>query len=146
ITAETNYPAAGDGYQIHDGGKGNFGIKQASGGIISFSLATAADNASGAGLLMNNRNGTAVSGTVDSGEAGVTNLLALDPTRWHEYWITIRADTTGQGTHRVDIYLDGSLTPRTFFVTAGDGSDYTGISYLAMGCGSTGQSGAFDVD
>src|SRR5438034_45313 len=72
--------------------------------------------------------------------------VTLDPTRWHEFWITIRADTTGQGTHRVDIYLDGSLVPRTFYVTAGTGDDFSGISYIATGCGSTGQSGAFDVD
>jgi CHRD domain-containing protein len=146
ITAQTNYPASGDGYQIHDGGKGNFGVKQASGGIVSFSLATAADNTSGPGLLMNSRNGTTANANVDSGDGGTTNILSLDPTLWHEFWITIRADTTGGGTHRVDIYLDGSLSSRTFYVTAGDGSDFTGISYIAMGCGSTGQSGAFDVD
>jgi len=72
--------------------------------------------------------------------------VRLDPTRWHEFWITIRADTTGQGTHRVDVYLDGSLVPRSLYVTAGTGDDFAGISYIATGCGSTAQSGAFDLD
>ena len=144
------YPASGDGYVIANDGKGNFGIAQASGGtgaIISFSLATAADTGSSAGLLMNNLNGTTPSAAVDSGEAGTANILPLDPTLWHEFWITIQADTTGKGSHKVDIYLDGSLRPRTFFVTAGTGLEYSGaFSYIALGMGNTGQSGAFDVD
>jgi hypothetical protein len=146
ITAQTNYPSGGDGYLIHDNGKGNFGIKQANGGIISFSLATSVDTPLGPGLVMNNRNGTANSADVDTGEAGTANVVKLDPTRWHEFWITIRADTTGQATHRVDVYLDGSLVPRTSYVTAGTGDDFAGISYIATGCGSTAQSGAFDLD
>ncbi|MBI4658236.1 MAG: hypothetical protein HY735_05195 [Verrucomicrobia bacterium] len=140
------YPTTGDGYLIHDGGKGNFGIKQAAGGVISFSLATATDTGSQAGLVMNNLNGATVSGTVDSGEAGTANILALDPIQWHEFWVTIQKDNSGKGTHQVDIYLDGSTAPKTFVVTAGDGSDFTDISYIAMGVGSTGQSGALDVD
>jgi hypothetical protein len=36
--------------------------------------------------------------------------------------------------------------PNVFDVTAGNGSDFTGVSYIAMGIGSTGQAGAFDVD
>jgi hypothetical protein len=140
------YPSDGDGYLIHDGGKGNFGIKQASGGIISFSLATAGDTGSIAGLLMNNLNGSAISGTVDSGEEGTANVLPLDPTRWHEFWITIEGDTSSGGTHRVEVYLDGSLVPRMFHVTAGSGSDFGDITYLGLGAGSTGQSGALDVD
>ena len=95
---------------------------------------------------MNNLNGTAISGVVDSGEAGTANILPLDPTQWHEFWINIQKDASGKGTHKVDIYLDGSSTPKTVMVTAGDGSDFAGISYIAMGQGSTGQSGALDVD
>ncbi|MBI2950109.1 MAG: hypothetical protein HYY23_20945 [Verrucomicrobia bacterium] len=140
------YPSTGDGYLIHDGGKGNFGIKQAAGGVVSFSLATATDTGSKSGLVMNNLNGTTISGSVDSGEAGTANIHPLDPTQWHEFWIAVGKDSTGKGTHKVDIYLDGSSTPTTYFVTAGDGSDFSGISYIAMGLGSTGQSGALDVD
>jgi hypothetical protein len=95
---------------------------------------------------MNNLNGKTISGNVDPGDAGTPNLLPLDPTVWHEFWITLQADPTGPGTHKVSIYLDGSLTPQTFAVTAGDGSDYSGISYLGLGLGATGQSGALDVD
>jgi len=144
----TPYPAGGDGYLIHDGGKGNVGLQQANGGIVSFSLATAFDLAPGginaAGLIMNNLNGNAITGDVDSGEAGTLNLLTLDPTVWHEFWILIGAG--GSGTHQVQIFMDGSLLPVGFDVTAGNGSDYSGISYLALGAGSTGQSGAFDLD
>lgn len=148
--ATADYPAEGDGYQIHDGGKGNIGIKQASGGIVSFSLITASElNAAAgsnqAGLIMNNLNGTTVSGDVDTGEAGTLNVLPLDPTQWHEFYITIQADASGAGTHQVDIYLDGSTTPQTFIVTAGGGSDFSDITYLAVGTGSTGQSGALDI-
>lgn len=139
-------PSTGDGYLIHDGGKGSFGIKQASGGIISFSLTTVADNGVAAGLLMNNLNGKAVTAAVNSGSPGTTNILQFDPTQWHEFWITVQADDTGKGTHKVNVYLDGGATPNSFFVTAGDGSDFTGISYIAMGAGSTGQGGALDVD
>jgi uncharacterized repeat protein (TIGR01451 family) len=144
----TPYPAAGDGYLVHDGGKGNIGIHQASGGTISFSLAVATDTGGSSGLLMNNLNGTTITGVVDSGESGTANLLALDPTDWHEFWVTLRADNAGGGTHRVEIYRDGSTTPSVFNVTAGDGAEgqFGTISYMAMGVGSTAQSGALDVD
>lgn len=145
-----------DGYILHDNGKGNFGIRQKSGGLISFSLAVAADHAeAGAtgGLLMNHLNGTSATSNVDTGEAGTPNLLALaDPTTFHEFWITIVGDTSGGGTHRVSVYLDGSLTPSVFHVTAGTGGDYPSgggsISrgYLGMGTGATNLSGAFDAD
>ncbi|MCB9911409.1 MAG: hypothetical protein H6827_00285 [Planctomycetes bacterium] len=40
-TLVEHWPTAGDGCLIHDGGKGSFSLHQASGGPISFSLATA---------------------------------------------------------------------------------------------------------
>ncbi len=143
------WPAGGDGYVIHDNGKGPFGIKQADGGIVSFGLALDVEDSTsfaGGGLVMNNLNGAAVSGDVDwqGDDAGTQNILALDPTAWHEFWITIAAG--GSGTHVVDIYADGSLSPTTFEVTAGSGDDFGGIGYIAMGAGSTPQHGAMDVD
>ena len=146
--ATTPWPAGGDGYVIHDGGKDSFSFRQSSGDkIISFALVLASDDAaiSADGLTMNNLNGTSPSGDVDTGEGGTTNLLQLDPTQWHEFWITIQADTSGGGTHRVSIYLDGDSSPVEFHVTAGGGNDYDD-SYIGMGCGSTGQSGAIDID
>lgn len=145
------WASGGDGYGIHDGGKGLFTIKQGSGanGAIGFSLAMPildAESGTTGGLLMNHLNGTAVSGTVDTGEAGTVNRLDLaDPTAWHEFWITIVADTSGGGSHRADIYVDGSLAPSVFHVTAGSGND-EGYSYLGLGMGSTGFVGAVDVD
>lgn len=132
------WPAGGDGYVIHDGGKGNFSIKQANGGVVSFSLGD-----DGAGLLMNGLNGNAITGDVNTGQ-GTANALAANLTDWNEFWVTIQGG--GAGTHLVDIYANGSLTPSSFEVTAGGGNDFGDIGYIAMGAGSTGNSGAFDVD
>lgn len=133
------WPAGGDGYAIHDGGKGMFGIKQSTGGIVSFSLAESLT-----GLTMNNLNGNTVTGDVDTGEGGTANNLSLgDGADWHDIWVTIAPG--GSGTHQASIYLDGSLTPTVFDVTAGSGSDSAG-SYIAFGFGSTGFAGAGDVD
>lgn len=109
------WPARGDGYVIHDDGKGNFGIRQNTGdALISFSLVLAGDAqgepkiAGRTGLCMNNTNGTSPSGTVDiqGNEAGTLNLLDIaDPTQWHEFWIQIVADTSGGGTQ--GYHLDG---------------------------------------
>jgi len=140
------WPAGGDGYLIHDGGKGSIGLRQNASGVISFSLVTQADGEgalNSGGLIMNNLNGNAVTGDVDSGEAGTLNFLEFDPTAWHDFKIDIMAG--GSGTHIVGISLDGA-PGINFEVTAGSGNDFDGISYLAIGQGSTGQSGAIDID
>jgi hypothetical protein len=114
-----DYPAGGDGYENHDGGKGNIGIKQGAGGNISFSL-------NEAGKVIITEDGTE---------------LELSTTEWHEFWVTTQKSDGG---HTVSVYLDGSTEANVFTVTAGSGSDFDG-SYLAMGVGSTGRSGALDV-
>jgi hypothetical protein len=114
-----DYPAGGDGYENHDGGKGNIGIKQGAGGNISFSL-------NEAGKVIITEDGTE---------------FELSTTEWHEFWVTIEKSDGG---HTVSVYLDGSTEANVFTVTAGGGSDFGG-SYLAMGVGSTGRSGALDV-
>ena len=82
-------------------------------GIISFSLAMDTDEGdiSGNGLTMNKRNGTAISANVDSYDAGGTEntLTGFDPTQWHEFWIQIVKDTSGGGTHKVTIWMDGDV-------------------------------------
>lgn len=148
-TGPAPYPATqGDGYFLHDNGKSGLGISQASGGLISFSLFTLFDTTQvGPGLMMNNRAGAVISTNVDFGESSAaTNVMLLNPTQWHEFWITIVGDTTGGGTHRVKIFADGSVASQVFHVTAGTSSDFAGISYLGMGLGNTSQSGALDVD
>jgi hypothetical protein len=144
------YPAGGDGYIIHHEGKGNFGIGDIDDRLISFSLALDTDHSalSEDGLIMNNLNGTSPIGDVDTGEAGTLNQLVLDPKEWHEFWITIEADTSGGGTHKVTIWIDGDVeNPSTFHVTAGRGDRaYDTINYLTLGVGSTADNGAFDVD
>ena len=154
------YPANGgplpwvtSGYNIHDDGYGAFGIKQgASGlGIVCFSLAMDTDEGTitGNGLTMNKRNGTAVSADVDSYDAAGTEntLTGFDPTKWHEFWIQIVKDTSGGGTHKVTIWMDGDVaTPKTFHVTAGTKSEGSWSGYLAMSLGRTAIPGSQDVD
>ena len=150
----TNAP---NGLVNNSDGKGMFGIRQAgsSGLLISFSLGLAIEDTTAstsfnfgqAGLHMNNLNGNARSAAVDPGEGGTTNLLALDPAVFHEFWITIQDNGSDPGTHRVSVYLDGGKTPTTFNVTAGSGVDGpTTNNYLALGMGSSAQRGAVDVD
>jgi hypothetical protein len=150
--ANDPWAAGGDGYLIHDGGKGSFGVHQEAGGdqTISFalSLATDDDEISVNGLTMNQLSGTSPSGDVDlqGDEDGEVNILEIpDLTVWHEFWITIEPDTGGGGTHKVNIWLDGSSTPSEFHVTSGTGGDFT-ESYISLGLGATPQTGAMDVD
>ncbi|MFM7103334.1 MAG: hypothetical protein ACKO3N_19460, partial [Verrucomicrobiota bacterium] len=149
------YPETGDGYVTSDGGKGNFVIKQRTGGAFAFSLTVPTDTAGGdpngpranfSGLTMNEFNGNVISSSVNFGQGSGTNVLALDPTDWHEFWIVLRKDPANIGTHEALVYVDGSTTARFFKITAGPGDDYGGIGYLAMGSTATGQNSALDVD
>jgi len=142
------WPAGGNGYVTHNGGKGSLGIRQ--------SADMAGDEegepkiAGRTGLCMNNQNGTSPSGTVDiqGNEAGTLNLLDIaDPTQWHEFWIQIVADTSQNSTHKVTVWMDGNAgaPDGEFWVTAGNDQDED-YSYFEMGLGSTDQHGAIDVD
>ncbi len=150
------WPALGNGTYIHDNAKDNFHIRQIGNGeAIAFSLANSGANAeyaAGGGLAMNHLNGTTQTGDVDAGEAGTPNILPIGDeslTEWHEFWITIVGDTSGGGTHRVEIYMDGSLTPSVFHVTAGthdENSTLGDLTLMAFGAGATPQYSAFDTD
>ena len=82
----------------------------------------------------------------------MTNVLALDPNVFHEFWITIRTNdaTVGNGTHVVNIYVDGATTPATFNITAGTGDEganvLNGTNFLAIGLNNSGGRGGLDVD
>ena len=143
------------GYLGHDGGKGNFSVRQLTGDrVISFSLVQSTD-LTGAlapygttGLNLNSLNGGTPSGTVDPFDSeGTRNVVPMANVTdaFHEFWCTIVADTTGGGTHRVEIYHDGALSPQIFHVTAGNGDDFA-ANYIAFGVGATPQQGAIDVD
>jgi len=149
------YPEGGDGYVTSDGGKGNFVIKQNSGGAIAFSLTTAQDTPGGnptdrvtnfSGLSFNEFNGNAVSGEVNFGQGKGANVIPFDPTVWHEFWVTIEKDSSNNGTHVGTVWIDGSTASQTFSITAGTGDDFGGISYLAMGATATPQNAALDID
>jgi len=151
----TAWPAGGNGYVNHDGGKDSFGIRALNDKMICFALSLATDDDQlatlGSGLTMNKRNGNAVTDAVDiwDNDPGTINILSIaDLTVWHEFWIIIQADTSGGGTHKVTIYMDGSTTPAVFHVTASNANDgnYGGFGFLSLGVGATPEMGAIDVD
>jgi len=141
------------GYNIHDDGYGVFCVKQGAGaeGMISFSLCTPDDEGvSGTGLVMSKLNGTAASADVDSYDAAGTEVLftGFDPTQWHEFWIQIVGDTSGGGTHKVTIWMDGNsgAPDGIFHVTAGTKDEYDLNGYIGMSLGRTAIAGSQDVD
>ena len=165
VADNTPWPAGGNGYLGHDGGKGMFGVRQSGAGtgsgIISFNLGLSTEMRGDGqqfgttGLNMNSLMGATPVATVDPFQnEGTINVLPITDLKvWHEFWITIQADATAGGTHKVNVYMDGSTTPMAFNVTAGSGNDFaaadfTGgpLSYLGMGLGATPQMGAVDVD
>ncbi len=92
--------------------------------------------------------GGGLSGTVDwQGSEGTPNLFPLnDPTQWHEFWINVFAPGGTPGSHLAVVYADGGTPPSVFDVSAGNGEDFAGITYIAMGLGATPQIGAVDID
>ncbi len=154
------YPENGDGYVTSDGGKGNFVIRQGGNGAdvpagaIAFSFTQTTDTTGGdpnvnragfAGLTFNEFNGNVPTGNVNFGQGTKTNLVAFDPTDWHELYIVILKDPANIGTHEGFIFLDGNLTPSVFKLTAGTGADMND-TFLAMGGSATPQNWALDVD
>ena len=156
------YPAGGDGYVTFNGGKGNFMVHDGDpgnirGASIAFSLTQTNDNNGSStavtgfrGLTMNELAGNTINDNVDFGQGTGTNLLALDPTKWHEFWIVIKRDPSGLGTHLVYIFLDGSVVPKVIHLTAGASAgqaDFGNTStYICIASPSTGQSCALDID
>jgi uncharacterized repeat protein (TIGR01451 family) len=146
-----------DGWGIFSDGKANFNVHQYNGSvhsIVGFSLVRISEpdntfNFTAAGLTMNRLNGNVPSGggaVNSSGTAANNQVLPLDPTQWHEFWVTIQTNRTGgAGTHTVDIFMDGTITPTTFNVTAGTGNEST-ANYIAMGLNNSGGQGCFDID
>jgi hypothetical protein len=162
----------GRGYPMHDNARGMFYVVQqndalGTDGSIAFSLMTSADaevycasptgcnpdlsaNRRG-GLVMNNLNGNSASADVDTFDPGTLNLLEIPDEQlddWHEFWITIQTNGAAEGTHAVNVYMDGSTTPTLFNVTvsANDQAEYINDAWLAMGLSSSELFGAVDVD
>jgi hypothetical protein len=153
------YPDGGDGYVTSDGGKGNFVIREGGNGVdvpaaaIAFSLTLTNDTTGGAptpiagfaGLTFNEFNGNVPSASVNFGQGSKTNVVAFDPTDWHELYIVIRDDPADIGTHEAFIFRDGIPLPTVFKITGGTGADMPD-SFLAMGGSATPQNWALDVD
>jgi hypothetical protein len=154
------YPENGDGYVTSDGGKGNFVIYQAANGDttraggIAFSFTQSSDTTGGAtnnpanfaGLTFNEFNGNVPTANVNFGQGSKTNVVAFDPTDWHELYIVLRKDPANIGTHEAFIFRDGNLTPVVFKMTAGTGKDVGFNNFLALGGSATPQNWALDVD
>ena len=72
-------------------------------------------------------------------------------TSWRAYYLASRS-FRGGGTHRLEIYVDGSTTATTYHVTAGTGYDEAGgfpgafLDYIALGMPKSIETGALDVD
>jgi hypothetical protein len=77
---------------------------------------------------------------------GTSRHLAFDPTDWNELWIVIVRDQANEGTHQATFFMNGSTEGTTLTLTAGNGDDYPGQSYLAIGGTRTAQSFALDID
>jgi len=138
LSSGAPYPESGDGYGLHNGAKANINIKQANGGLFGMSLTTV-DDATGEGIIFNG----------ETDVEGSPNVIALDPLDWNEFFISIRSDIdlVGAGTHLVTIWMNGDTDPvGEYSVTLGNGNDFGGLSYLAIGLGATPLSGALDVD
>jgi len=156
IAVGTAWPAGGNGYACHDGGKDIFSIHQAADGDknVSFALTLPSDPWQAAagymegkqGLTMNCLVGTSPGGSDLENAEGTLNILEIDDlTVWHEFWINIEPDTSGGGTHKVTIYMDGLSTGTVFHLTAGDEGEED-YSEIGLGIGDTNQMGAVDVD
>ncbi|MBN2131203.1 MAG: hypothetical protein JW741_17010, partial [Sedimentisphaerales bacterium] len=143
-TETSPWPEGGTGYHIRDNGKGMVGISDGE-QVISFSLAKAGEIAGVEtdALVMNNLVGTEPSGDVDTGDAGVANVLAIDDaTAWNDLVIDIVAG--GSGTHVVTVSVNGAPA-QSFDVTSGTGTEEN-YAYIAVGSSGTGPVTAFDVD
>ncbi len=146
-------PPLGDGYALHNGGKSVIGIwDQFYGGSASFAPSTSYANTSlgdftgGEGLVMNRLNGTVPSEEVDGDDAaGSANVLDVIPQDWMDVWVTLEADSSGGGTRRADIYLNGETVPQNFHLASGINGDES-YTYAVMGLGATPETGAVDID
>jgi hypothetical protein len=78
----------------------------------------------------------------------MVEIAEADLNDWNEFWITIDS-STGAGTHKVDVYMNGSETAETFFVTAGGPHfqiQWQGSAYLQLGLSNNDDFGSGDAD
>ena len=119
------WPAEGRGYPLWSGdGKGMFTVAQLTGGAQALAFAI---------------NEGSIVGTDGA-------LVELDdPSGWADVWITVAPDDSGGGTHKATVYVNGSVEGMEFDMSTKGESD-AGTTYIALGLGATGSSGAVDVD
>ncbi len=147
------WPDEGFGYVIDFDSTTNFSFYQPDNtGSIGFALATPRPDfgIDETGLLMNNANGDIPCANCGDTDQGDLNLMPVENlTDWHEFWITVKAIEGGDGTHEVNVYLDGSTEPQKFEVTAGtraDGGFPLTQGPMSIGMPGTVYEGAIDLD
>ncbi len=155
------WPAQGAGYEIHGGGRGQFGVTQLrSDGFasqVSFSMIRSDESAAfgldSAGLIMNNHADNSFPGSVNSNDPGQQQLFPIDSnealTEWREFWITIgESELIDTDTHIVNVYMDGGSEPMSFCVTEGPDREvaYDDSAYVVLGMSSGSRWGAIDID
>jgi len=153
------FPVGGKGYPHKHHAKGHFGVKQGMSGtaqpdpqLISFCLVRPSEGAfleGKGGLIMNSLVGTTPTEDVDFG-MGTLNIVEVDDLdSWHEFWITIQAETSGGGTHRVTVYKDGETAGEVHHVTISIDDLFSAYPYQTvqvLGLPGDEEDGAFDVD
>jgi len=156
--APAPWPAGGKGYPIANSGRAMFNVYQEGrpgrdNDVVGFALITGGEAGEfgipTGGLIMNNLVGNTPSSAIDTTDPGTINVRPVsdgDLTDWREFWITIRPDPTGTGTHQVDVYMDGGGGRSSFSITAGTNTDVSAGAHLAMGLSSGTRFGAFDID
>ena len=151
------WPEDGLGYVIHSGGRANFGVLQKKGfasGQVGFSLANTEAMKRFAPDFGQDPPSGLVMGTNDTNGATEETLTILpisdeDLNDWREFWITIvEAPDSTEGTHRVDVFMDGSGQRNSFFVDQGTTGnvEFRDGAFIAMGLSSGQFGGAIDVD
>ncbi|MDG2383655.1 MAG: PEP-CTERM sorting domain-containing protein [Pirellulaceae bacterium] len=117
-------------------------------GSVGFALTTEEGDGVGQnGLLLNDLSeDIACKGCGDTG-AGDENFLEIENiSEWQEFWITIQGTPDGPGSHRINVYTNGSTEASEFDVTAGIRSDGGGMGPLSIGIPGTSRASAWDLD
>jgi hypothetical protein len=144
------WPASGIGYMVRDDGKGMFGIAEATGGTLGFSLALQSElaNYNGYGgiqtdaLLLNELN-TGVPSDAVTGSTGVPSYVPIDDaTAWNT--IVVDIANLNPTDYRLTISVNGNPAV-TRDVTVGDGIEYP-VNVIHMGSSGTGALTAYDID
>ncbi|MCP4847918.1 MAG: hypothetical protein GY899_08235, partial [Verrucomicrobiaceae bacterium] len=126
-------PSAPDGLNPHSGAKGMVNLRGV-GGRISFALGMTGTDSSYQqdGMLISNDNSYF--------------FHALDPTAWHEFWVTTEKNAADTSLYDLRVYRNGSTVPiiaRTIKLSTTVEESYP---YLSLQLSATNQKAAVEID